>query len=170
MRWQKVFKRKAIDTEKDPYLNRIDPVDLSVCRDCGSLYHGKKWIAADQITSELGTRAAKREESNVYCPACQKIKDKYPEGFVTIQGGFVKEHREEILRLINNKQEMASSFNPLEKIMEIRETRGGKIEITTTTDKFAQRIGKILKKTFNGSTEYKWSEDTKLARVIWTRD
>ena len=45
----------------------------------------------------------------------------------------------------------------------------GSIEISTTTDKFAQRIGRMLEKTYSGSVEYKWSDDVKLARVTWTR-
>jgi len=46
----------------------------------------------------------------------------------------------------------------------------GKIEVTTTTEKLAQRIGQMLHKAFDGEVEYKWSSDVKLARDIWKRD
>ena len=33
----------------------------------------------------------------------------------------------------------------------------------------AQRLGRALHRAYDGSVEYKWSEDNKLVRVIWTR-
>jgi len=44
------------------------------------------------------------------------------------------------------------------------------MEVTTTTEKFAQRLGAMLKKAYKGDVEYKWSADVKLARVIWSRN
>ena len=52
--------------------------------------------------------------------------------------------------------------------MEIKEKAGG-IEVTTTTEKLAKRIGQMLHKAFHGDVEYKWSDDVKLARVVWVR-
>ncbi|MBI5643715.1 MAG: ATPase [Deltaproteobacteria bacterium] len=156
--------RKGIDTEQDSYLTRERYPDAAVCRGCRSVHHDKKWIHPDSITPDI----ASLEKEEVVCPACLKIKDKYAEGFVTLEGEFLKEHKAEILGLIRNKEELASHINPLERIIEIKE-KDGSIEITTTTEKLAERIGQILKKAFHGEVEYKWSSDTKLARVKWAR-
>jgi NMD protein affecting ribosome stability and mRNA decay len=155
-------RRKAIDTEKDPYLPKIGPLDMAVCRKCNAVYSGKRWsLSAKPKPGKKGI--------SVLCPACRKIKDRFPRGYVTIKGGFLKAHRDEILNLIRNKEQRAAYLNPLERIIETRE-RNGEMEVQTTTEKLAQRIGQMLKKAFSGDVEYKWSSDVKLARVIWTRD
>lgn len=159
------FKRKAIDTAKDPYLTAADPKDPSSCRKCGSVYHGKRWVYKDAVPAEMLEKA----KPDTLCPACMKIRDNYAEGFLVLEGDFVKEHREEILNLIKNKETLALSINPLERIISLKEKKGV-IEISTTTDKLAQRIGQILSKAFHSEAEFKWSSDTKLARVIWKRD
>lgn len=156
--------KKSMDTQKDPYLSKTRPEDMSSCIRCGAVYHDKRWAHKDDAAV-----AGKAGKAVVLCPGCQKIKDKFARGFVTLQGAFVAGHKEEILNLVKNKETLASHINPLEKIMEIKES-GGAIEITTTSEKLAQRIGRVVAKAFSGDIEYKWSEDIKLARVIWTRD
>lgn len=155
-----IKQKKSIDTARDPYMNKAEPEDGSTCRKCGAVYRDKRW--------SLKAKAPAAEKEKVLCPACQKIKDKFAEGFVTLQGEFLKEHKEEILNLVRNKEERSMHTNPLHRIIEIKE-RNGKVEITTTTDKLAQRLGQVLKKTYSGEVEYKWSSDVKLARVVWTR-
>jgi len=154
--------KKAIDTAKDPYLNKLAPGDKAVCTKCGSVYKDKRW------SMKSAAAAAAPGAVEVTCPACQKIRDKYADGYVTLSGDFLAEHKEEILNLIRNKEERSMHTNPLHRIIEIKE-RPGTIEITTTTDKLAQRIGQMLKKTFSGEVEYKWSDDVKLVRVFWKR-
>lgn len=157
--------RKAINSEHDPYLSKEAPKDMSICRKCRSVYHEKRWYRNDELPEHLRSKIG----GEVFCPACQKIRDKYSEGFVIIEGNFPKEHREELMRLLEHKKSRAMSINPLEQIIEVKEHEG-RIEITTTTEKFAQRIGKILTKAFNGKIEYKWTDDTKIARIIWVRE
>ena len=92
-----------------------------------------------------------------------------PGGVLKLTGDFVWEHKEEILNLIRNESGKALTTNPLERIMSIESSDGG-IEITTTNEKLAQRIGKALHKAYSGTVEYRWSGDTKLARVLWHRE
>lgn len=73
------------------------------------------------------------------------------------------------MNLIRNEAIKAMGLNPLERIISLDFDDGG-IEITTTNEKLAQRIGKALHKAYSGSIEYRWSEDTKLARVNWHRE
>ncbi|MFQ5441362.1 MAG: BCAM0308 family protein [Thermodesulfobacteriota bacterium] len=165
MKGPRIIRKKAIDTAKDSYLLKISPEDMAICKKCGAVYHNKRWTLA----TEALKKAPGKKPIEVLCPACQKIRDKFPGGVVTLKGGFIKDHGEEILKLVRNKEKRAMHNNPLDRIMEIKEGRGA-IEITTTTDKLAQRIGQMIKKTFSGELEYKWSSDVKLARVLWTRD
>jgi len=165
MKGPRIMKKKAIDTEKDPYLLKISPNDCAVCKKCGAVYHDKRW----SLAKKAAEKAPGKKAVEVLCPACQKIKDRFVGGYVTLKGSFVKDHTEEILNLIRNKEKRAMYHNPLNRIIDIKEARG-KIEITTTTDKLAQRIGQMIKKSFKGELEYKWSEDVKLARVNWTRE
>ncbi len=161
MKGPRIVKKKSIDTAKDPYLNKADPADGSECGRCGAIFTDKRWSISKRAKRVAG--AAK-----VTCPACQKIKDGYIGGYVTLQGDFLKEHKDDLLNLIRNKEKLSMRYNPLNRIMDIKE-RGGKIEITTTSEKLAQRIGQVVKKTFSGEVEYKWSSDVKVARVVWTR-
>ncbi len=155
--------RKAIDTEKDPYLLKDEPEDMTMCTDCNIIYHNKRWRLPEEDELKRKDRFKKG-----LCPACQKIRDRFVGGYVTLKGDFLKEHKEEILNLLKNKEEIARHNNPLERIIEIKDL-GDTVEITTTTEKFAQRIGRILHKAFHGEVEYKWSDDVKIARVLWRR-
>ncbi|OGP16815.1 MAG: hypothetical protein A2V21_305525 [Deltaproteobacteria bacterium GWC2_55_46] len=161
-----IFKRKALDPGGDPYLNKEAPEDMALCGRCGAVYHGKRWYQRHELPPTLVERP---NTETVFCPGCQKTRDKYPEGYLTIEGKFVEAHADEIVGLINSKEERQSSINPLEQVMEIKRF-DGRIEVKTTTGKLAQRIGRILQKTYDGEITYKWSVDTKLARVVWKRD
>lgn len=165
MKWRRISKRKAINTGTDPYFSSVEFQDLSRCRGCGAVYHEKRWVIAKDAPPEP---AGKIVKANVLCPSCRKKKEKYAEGFLTLRGDFLKEHREEVLRLIRNKEEREAEINPLGRIIEIRDMEDT-MEITTTTEKLAQRIGRMLNKAFSGAVEYKWSGDAKIARVVWTR-
>ncbi len=165
MRVPKCGIKKAIDSASDPYLNKASPTDNTSCSKCGAFYHNKRW------SLEALAKAAPKERKGetILCPACQKIRDGFVGGFVTIAGSFATAHNEEIINLIRNKEKRAIYHNPLERIIEIKETADG-MKISTTTEKLAQRIGAILKKAYKGELEYKWSEDVKLARVSWRRE
>ena len=73
------------------------------------------------------------------------------------------------LNLIRNEEERAKGFNPLERIISISEEKG-KLTVLTTDEKLSQRIGRELKKAYQGRTRYRWSEDTKCLRVVWIRE
>jgi hypothetical protein len=44
------------------------------------------------------------------------------------------------------------------------------MEILTTDEKLAQRIGREIRKAFRGTLAFRWSEDANLLRVTWARD
>ena len=86
-----------------------------------------------------------------------------------MRGGFIWKHRDEILNLIRNESNNALSDNPLERVMSL-ETEGEDVVLTTTNERLAQRIGRVLHSAYSGHINYKWSEDNKLARIDWIRE
>ena len=159
--------RKNVDRENDPYIPRKSASAVGACPNCHAIRSNKRWHLDEKeyaaLTRKPGTAVPER------CPACRKIADGFPSGVVLLRGGYVREHREEILKLARNEEKRAMGFNPLERIMSVRE-EGDKLEIATTDEKLAQRIGREVRKACRGTVEYKWSEDSKLLRVNWARE
>jgi NMD protein affecting ribosome stability and mRNA decay len=160
---QKVAK-KGIDTYKDPYLPKAGPHDMAVCKRCHAIYHNKRWAMDEALYQR---KKDNKKTLLILCPACQKIRDGYVEGFVTLKGDYLKEHKRDILNLIKNEEERAMGYNPLGRIVDIKD-RGAVVEITTTHEKLAQRIGRKMHSAFKGNLEIKMTQD-RVTRVVWSR-
>lgn len=159
--------RRNVHQYGDPYLPNADPGEMAACTSCHAIFRRRHWLFDDmlyrRVTMQPNTRL-------VTCPACRKIRDSYFEGEVTLApSSFLSDHKEEILNLIRNEEERAKGLNPLERIIAISE-ESGKVVVTTTNEKLAQRIGRELKKAHQGKTDYRWSEDTRCLRVVWARE
>jgi hypothetical protein len=158
------YKKKTIST--DPYLPRGGTGKAAVCEVCRAVYMNKRWYGdgdAYDAAVKLPTTM------KVVCPACLKIRDNFPGGIVTLKGDYVLTHKQDIMNLIKNEEERARGFNPLERVMSVKENGYGNIVIATTNEKLAQRLGRAIKKAFHGEVAYHWSHDNKLARVDWVR-
>jgi len=162
---QTMSKRKSMDTAGDPYLIKMANSEMALCKRCHAIYYNKRWYLDEELYQK---KSLLKETEKILCPACRKIKDKFPGGVVTLSGDFLHEHKEEIMNLIKNEEERAKGFNPLERIMEVTKIKRG-MEITTTNEKLAQRIARSLERAYQGSVEYKWSSGTKLLRAEWER-
>lgn len=159
--------RRNLQQYGDPYLPKNNPGEIAVCTTCHAIFRRRHWFFDENEYDKLAGQA---ETRSVVCPACRKIRDGYFEGQVTLAPSlFLKEHKQEILNLIRNEEERAKGFNPLERIISITE-KDGKMTVLTTDEKLSQRIGRELKKAYQGHTTYRWSEDTKCLRVVWTRE
>ncbi len=158
-------KRKSIDTATDPYLLSEITYETAVCKRCHAVFRNKRWYLDEDLYQR---KIALKGIGKVLCPACRKIKDNFPGGIIRIKGDFLKNHKNEILNMIRNEEQRAMGFNPLERVMKINRIEKG-IEVTTTNEKLAQRIGKSLQRAYCGKIEYKWSNDTKLLRAEWER-
>lgn len=160
--YQLQYKKKTATT--DTYLPR-GAGRTSVCRDCGSLYRNKRWYAGESLNEE----AKKSAQASTVCPACLKIRDNYPGGIVTLKGAYVVNHKQELMNLIRNEEARARGFNPLERVISLRQNGSGTLVISTTNEKLAQRLGRAVQKAFHGDVAYHWSHDNKLVRVDWER-
>ncbi len=157
------YKKKAATT--DSYLPRGASRRISICEGCRAVYMNKRWY----IGSKLDDLGSKSETAATVCPACSKIRDNFPGGIVTLKGDYVLKHKQDLMNLVRNEEERARGFNPLERVMSVRENGYGSIVISTTNEKLAQRLGRAIKKAFHGEVAYHWSHDNKLVRVDWER-
>lgn len=155
--------RKNLAVYRDPYLPLLGPKEVAVCKRCGAVYHRKRWSI--ERSSDLLTEGKIR---SVVCPACQKTHDGFPGGIIILSGEFLKPLKEQILHLIRNEESRAKRINPLERIISIKEG-GDRVEIHTTSDRFAQRIGMEIRRAYKGDVTYHWSRDDKFIRVKWHR-
>ncbi|MBI3995571.1 MAG: hypothetical protein HY349_06315 [Nitrospirae bacterium] len=155
--------RKNLAVHRDPYLPLMGPKETAVCRRCGASYRRKRWSMEKplDLRQESGVRS-------VVCPACQKVNDSFPGGIIRLGGAFLKPHREEIIGLIRNEEARAKTINPLERVILIKD-EGSFVEVQTTSDRFAQRIGMEIHRAYKGEVTYHWSRDDKFIRVTWHR-
>jgi len=157
-------KRRTIPST-DPYLPSAGSREMVMCRVCHSLYHHKRWyLEGDLPVKEVRVTPI----GLITCPACRKIHDRFPGGIVVLSGEFLKIHKGEILNLIRNEETRAKGVNPLERIISVKD-QGNRVEIHTTSERLAQRIGREVYRAYKGDASYHWSRDDKFVRVAWHR-
>lgn len=142
----------------DTYKSRSKLPEPTMCPECGAVYHEGRWRWA--------SRPAHPHEQ--LCPACHRIRDRYPAGSVSVSGPFFEQHREEILHAARNEEAKAKAEHPLERIMEIEHVGAG-VLITTTDPHLARGIGEALYHAYDGELSFHYVEESDLLRVSWTR-
>ena len=150
--------RLVQEKRHDTYRQRGKWPEPTVCKECGSLFQDGRWS---------WNRAAEGA-NRVVCPACQRIADNYPAGYVEIRGTFFQQHREELLNLIRNEEKLEKGEHPMERIISIAD-EGEHTIVTTTGVHIAQRIGKALSRAYEGDFSFQYGEDEKSIRVWWSR-
>ncbi len=148
--------------ERDMYLPRLDPKGVIQCSGCGAFHHRRHW----SLTLPAGF-SSQIQSHFVLCPACRKIKDRFPGGELTLRG-VEAGNRGEIAKILRNEESRAREKNPLERIMRMDAANGG-WRIETTTEKLAQRLGRSIKKARGGKLVYKWTHNGKFVRVLWEK-
>jgi len=144
----------------DPYKTRLKLPEPTVCPECGAVFHKGRWQWAEITPIDA------HEEM---CQACHRTRDKYPAGTLTLTGGFVKDHKDEILHLARNQEELEKGEHPLHRIMDIEE-KPGQIVVTTTDIHLPRRIGEAVHKAYQGDLDFRYEEEAYFLRVTWTRE
>ena len=142
----------------DPYKTRLKLVDPSVCPQCGAVYESDRW--------RWGSPPANAGEQ--ICQACHRINDRYPAGEIDLSGEFLALHKEEIINLARNQEEIEQAEQPLHRIMSI-EDRQDHVVITTTVIHLPRRIGQALHSAYKGSWDVHYDEEGYFIRVRWSR-
>lgn len=147
------------DKRKDVYVDQIVLKEPAVCNKCNAVYTTGRWTwkTDDSITSRTT------------CPACRRISDNYPAGYIEIKGSFFTHHSTDILNLINNVEKLEKSERPLERIISIKENKD-KTLITTTGIHIARRIGEALSRSYQGNYNFQYADGEKSIRVYWERE
>lgn len=158
-------KRGRVKTSSDPYISEEGLPETSLCESCHALYRNKRWYLDVEAFDEA---KAGGDFHWVTCPACQKIAERYPEGIVTLRGGYLWDHEEEIRNILKNEEERALTKNPLQRIIRM-EREGDDLVIETTEEKLAEHLGRALHKAHQGELKVVWTEEHSVCRVTWER-
>jgi NMD protein affecting ribosome stability and mRNA decay len=142
----------------DTYKSKKKLSEPTRCPECGAVYHGGRWQ----------WRIAAAGAHETLCPACHRIHDKFPAGYVTLKGEFIVAHRDEILQLIRNREAHEKAEHPLERIMGIEGVEDG-VLVTTTDIHLARNIGEAVHAAYKGELQYHYNKEENLLRVLWTR-
>ncbi|HXF79644.1 MAG TPA: BCAM0308 family protein [Usitatibacter sp.] len=150
--------QRAAGRGDDPYSASERPPEPTFCPRCKAVFADGRW-----------TWARKPDESfEQNCPACQRIEDEFPAGYVTIRGEFIKQHRDEIIALLKSKEDREKADHPLQRIMAIEDVRDG-LQVTTTDSHLARGIGEALHDAYKGDLKLRYSRDENLLRATWKR-
>jgi hypothetical protein len=112
--------------------------------------------------------AAPADAHRETCPACQRIRDGYPAGYVTLSGEFVRAHRDEIANLCRHVEEREKRTHPLQRIV-ASEAEGEAWLVSTTDPHLARAIGDAVYAAYGGELEVHYAPEQALARVHWHR-
>ena len=149
---------RASGHDDDPYRATRKPPEPTVCPTCKAVFAEGRWTWAKTPSDAY--------EQN--CPACQRIQDEFPAGYVMIKGEFIREHRDEIIALITRKEDREKAEHPLQRIMAIQDVREG-LQVTTTDSHLARGIGEALYDAYKGDLKLRYSRDENLLRATWKR-
>ena len=142
----------------DPYKARLKLPEPALCPQCKAVYQQGRWR-----WDEPPAGAAE-----ALCQACHRINDKYTAGELTLRGGFLKDHKTEILHLVRNEEKLEGGEHPLNRIMEV-EDRGEVVVITTTDIHLPRRIGEAIHRAYQGELNFHYEEESYSIRVRWNR-
>jgi NMD protein affecting ribosome stability and mRNA decay len=147
------------DPRHDSYKARGKLSDPTRCPECGAVFTKGRW------TWNSVPRAGAHEQP---CPACERIRDGYPAGYVNLGGEYLAAHRDEILNIIRNCEEEEKAGHPLQRIMAIKDVEGG-VLVTTTDAHLARRIAERVHDACKGSLALQYNKEENLVRATWTR-
>jgi NMD protein affecting ribosome stability and mRNA decay len=146
------------EPHEDSYRDSAKRHDPSRCPKCGATYHKGHWTWSKTPA----------EAPSVKCPACRRIEDDFPAGYVTLKGAFLAEHRQEVLNLVKAREARAKSEHPLQRIIDVKPVSEGTL-VTTTDGHLARNIAHALHEAFKGELDLSYSESENLVRATWTR-
>lgn len=141
----------------DPYKAKGKLREPSVCSQCGAVFHKGRWQWLP----------APENAHRAVCPACNRIHDHYPAGFLTLQGEFFNTHHDEIINLLKNLEKRERANHPLKRIMAVEEKDGTAL-VTTTDIHLARSFGDALHHAYQGDLEYHYNIEQNLLRLKWT--
>ena len=142
----------------DAYRSDHKLAEQTTCPQCrASIHDGRwQWLPADA------------EAAKVVCPACRRIHDGFPAGYVSVEGDYFARHRVELLHLVQKHATRATAEHPMRRLMKVEDTPEG-VMLTTTDTQLAREIGDALHDAFGGMANCSTTNSQEMARVHWSR-
>ena len=158
----KVKRGNPLLTERihDPYKAGKKLPEPTRCRECGAVFVNGRWCWVDVEPTE---------PHDALCPACHRVKDRYPAGEIVISGAFATAHADEVLSLVRNTERVERDEHPMHRIMDVQE-REHDVVVTTTDVHLPRRIGHALEDAWDGELSTHYDEGGHFARVTWRRE
>ncbi len=128
----------------------------TVCPECGAVFHEGHW-------QWLAAPANAHKQA---CPACLRLHDHFPAGYLSLDGEFFHSHHDEVMNLVHHEEERERKEHPLKRIMDIEE-HDGTAMVTTTDIHLARALGEALHHAYQGRLEFHYNPEQNLLRVNW---
>jgi hypothetical protein len=128
------------------------------CPGCGASYQKGRWSWAKPRPDATSRK----------CPACRRIEDRCPGGYVTLTGLFVGEHPDEVIGLLRAREARERGEHPMQRIIAIAPRAGGLV-VTTTDPHLARALATALREAFKGEVDIHYGQDEALVRATWRR-
>lgn len=130
----------------------------AVCPSCNAAYRDGRWTWGKPAPDAVAHK----------CPACARIEDDFPAGYVALRGRFLPAHKDEILNVVRAREERAKSEHPLQRIIAVQPTAEG-VLVTTTDVHLARGIARAVHDAFKGELDLRYNKSENLLRATWTR-
>ncbi|MGV3743333.1 MAG: BCAM0308 family protein [Burkholderiaceae bacterium] len=141
---------------EDPYQLREKLSEPTVCADCGAVYHDGRWQWMPPPDNASQSR----------CPACMRIQEEMPAGYLTITGNFAMTHRDEIISMARHIEAREKKEHPLKRIMHI-DQQPDQLIITTTDIHLVRELGDALEHAYKGNLKFQYSAGEYRLRMTW---
>ena len=142
----------------DSYKAKGKLAEPTLCPDCGAVFRAGHWQWLPKPESA----------HQALCPACHRMRDHFPAGYISLSGEFFAAHEQEVMQLIRNHEAREKANHPLQRIVDIEKTEQGAM-ITTTDLHLARGIGDALHHAYRGELEFHYNPAQNLLRVSWVR-
>jgi hypothetical protein len=136
------------------------------CGTCHAIWYHKHWTLDEARYKALSLDPAIKA---VTCPGCEAVERGEYDGEVTLRSPLIPRNEESVLGLIYNTERHIRSHNPIARIASLK-VEGDTIHVLTISTFLAERIGKELKKAYDGQLELNHPEREEFIRVTWYRE
>lgn len=147
------------DPHHDAYFHQGKPAAPAVCQHCHAVFQHGHWAWGQ----------APHGAADALCPACQRIREQQPGGYVTLEAALTAREQDELVRLLRNVEHRETVDHAMERIIDMT-AAPGKLLVTTTSPHLAQTLAAAVERAMGGQAEYAFSRDEHLLRVCWRRE
>lgn len=87
------------------------------------------------------------------CPACDRIRDNRPLGYLNLSGVYFNQHRDEIMNLAHQRGEEQAAQHPMQRIINVGHADDGSVTMTFTDARSPHSVAQAIMQAFQGKIE-----------------